>query len=443
MTPSSERPREVAVIGAGLAGLTAATRLRAGGVDPVVFEARDRVGGRACTQREGVAGDQHLELGGEIVDRTYGAFRTLCGEVDVELTSGTTFLRSPQCTTPLDGFLAAKRFLLGDRLLDESDAAALRGELATALAAAPADPSETLTQWGRRARVSPELEAVIAAFARVNPMRDPWAADPLYAFTDGWGRSFQRVRRGTGALPERLAAGLDVRLGQRVTRIAQERGRCAVRTTDGVTSVDHVIVAVPLRVVPEMGFDPPLSAGRLDAMLAQGFALGGKVVAQYAEAEALTAVLPGTCLTDGPISGVWLSVPPDTGGRAVVAGFAAGAHRRILDDEEAALEALDRIVSALLGRPARRLAGRAKHWTADRYARAVGSPPSVVHAEAVPVMSAPHGRVAFAGDYAELPFFGTLEGAVRSGIRAADEVLDWPRRVLAEAADALAEEAVA
>jgi monoamine oxidase len=234
-----------------------------------------------------------------------------------------------------------------------------------------------------------------------------------------------------------------VRLGQEVIRIAQERGRCTVHTREGETTVDHVIVAVPLRLVPEMAFDPPLSAGRLDAMLAQGFALGGKVVAQYAEAEALSSALPGTCLTDGPISGVWLSVPPDTGGRAVVVGFASGLNRRILDDEDAALDALDRVVTVLLGRPARRVTGRAKHWTADRHSRAVGSPPSVIHEASVPVMSAPHGRVAFAGDYTETIYFGTLEGAVRSGLRAADDGLVWPQRVLADAADALAVEAVA
>ncbi|MGV0800149.1 FAD-dependent oxidoreductase, partial [Mycolicibacterium elephantis] len=56
---------DVAVIGAGLAGLTAARELRRAGVDVVVLEARDRVGGRTLNHRLGDQfGDAVVEVGG-------------------------------------------------------------------------------------------------------------------------------------------------------------------------------------------------------------------------------------------------------------------------------------------------------------------------------------------------------------------------------------------
>ena len=60
--------RKVVVVGAGLAGLTAAYELRAAGFDVTVLEARHRVGGRVWTVRSPFSGGQHAEAGGEFID---------------------------------------------------------------------------------------------------------------------------------------------------------------------------------------------------------------------------------------------------------------------------------------------------------------------------------------------------------------------------------------
>ena len=65
---AESREAEVVVIGAGLAGLAAARRLTAEGVDCVVLEARDRVGGR--TLNHSIGGDKIVELGGQWVGPT-------------------------------------------------------------------------------------------------------------------------------------------------------------------------------------------------------------------------------------------------------------------------------------------------------------------------------------------------------------------------------------
>jgi len=84
--PTSGRkagPR-VAVVGAGLAGLTAAYRLAQVGVDVTLFEARDRVGGRCWTSR-GWADGQLAEHGGELVNSADVHLKQLIGELGLEL----------------------------------------------------------------------------------------------------------------------------------------------------------------------------------------------------------------------------------------------------------------------------------------------------------------------------------------------------------------------
>ena len=81
-----DRTAEVVVIGAGYAGVTAATLLADAGVDVVLLEARDRVGGRVHTVREEIAGRVvPLDLGGQWVGPTQRRIRALARRVGASL----------------------------------------------------------------------------------------------------------------------------------------------------------------------------------------------------------------------------------------------------------------------------------------------------------------------------------------------------------------------
>src|ERR1041385_3438975 len=76
----------VIVAGAGLAGLTAAHELMSLGADVTVVDARDRVGGRVWTIRDGFANRQHAEAGGDMIDAEQTAIRELAASLGLKLT---------------------------------------------------------------------------------------------------------------------------------------------------------------------------------------------------------------------------------------------------------------------------------------------------------------------------------------------------------------------
>ena len=88
VAPAAEAPkgpREVVVIGAGVAGLTCAYRLHQAGVPVRVFEGQKRVGGRMWSLRGHFPENLVCELGGELVDTGHEAIRGMCDELGLEL----------------------------------------------------------------------------------------------------------------------------------------------------------------------------------------------------------------------------------------------------------------------------------------------------------------------------------------------------------------------
>ncbi len=79
------RGMSVIVAGAGLAGLTAAFELQRRGARVTVVEARDRVGGRVWTRRDGFDEGQHAEAGGDLIDPDQEAIRRLAADLRLNL----------------------------------------------------------------------------------------------------------------------------------------------------------------------------------------------------------------------------------------------------------------------------------------------------------------------------------------------------------------------
>ena len=414
----------VVVIGAGLAGLAAAWRLHAEGRDVVVLEAGSQIGGRTTRSLAGWHGGQYANLGGELIDRGYHALRGLCAEVGVRLLSPQAYSApEPDDASAMEGFLRVARFVVGNELLDAKTAKAVGEELRTAARTTPPATHEVVEQWIRRSALSERAAGATRALARFFTQLEPWDCDVHFVFGAAEGE-FQRVEGGTVELPLALSRDLDVRLEQRVVKV--ERGRSPVVVLDNGErmTASRVICAVGPFALPGLGFDPPLSDDKIMTATSLLPAMAGKVMVQYAEGDAVRDAFGSLVCTDGDINSAWVSVPSAPGEPAIVTSFFAGAARGLMRSEATAFATLDELVEKVVGGPVHRLHGEVKNWWRDPFAMAVTvAPASSARDQIAAVLAAPELDVRFAGDYTDAPMSGTLEGAVRSGLRAAQEVL--------------------
>jgi monoamine oxidase len=235
---------DVAVIGAGSAGIAAARRLVEGGrVSVLVVEARERAGGRAWTaDADGVP----MDLGCEWL---HSADRNVLAPLADELGFAINTQR-PDWTTRL-------RYS-GESEAAEADWLAEHEAFYWAihrLAQQPEDQacSAALVPGGRW---NPLFEA-ISTWANAAELEVVSAKDHDRYEDSGinW-----RLHRGYGRLFEALAAGLPIAYGTRATRIDHHGKALAIETSRGTVRAARVIVAVPSAIIAEerLVFDPPL-----------------------------------------------------------------------------------------------------------------------------------------------------------------------------------------
>ena len=425
-----KKPR-VAVVGAGLAGLTAGSRLSEAGAGVVVYEARERVGGRAHTITENFQAGQHADLGPELILAGYRVLSQLCAERGVEVSAPISFDRpgAEPGETLLEAMLERGRLILGGTLIEGDRFDGLHREISAALEQTPPATHEVLGQWVRRARLSPAARGAVTGVARMISGGDLNQYDGHYIFAPSWG-GVRRIVGGTQRLAQALAEGLEVRLATPVRTIRQGGGVFITAEDGHAERFDHAIVTAPFHVLATIGFDPPLEPARLAALNAFQPSAGGKLVAQYTEGDAVRAALARACFTDGDVHAMWVSNPYVAVGPAVVAGFVGGSNRALLESPNTALARLDQLVAVAAGSPVTRTAGAVKNWTADRWAlAATTSPGTSQRGELIPRVAQPLNRLHFAGDYTDFSWTGGMEGAVRSGVRVADEVLRRPARI--------------
>lgn len=418
---------DVVVIGAGIAGLMAARELRQSGRDVVVLEARDRIGGRMHTTWDGWADGQRAELGPELIGPDYRFFHRLCAELALDRTAefSLTGGESAPPEAAAVGRTAAATLVLGGRRQPQHVVDQATAELKRSLSTRPIAPGETVAQWTRRARLSQAAAESLRALCRLTPGLEPTECDGTYQVAP-WGSTETRVASGMSSVVEAMAAELDVRLAHEVTAIRRRRDGVDIEIVgrESVTAATAV-VAVPLPVVPTLGFEPPLSTARIASMLQFQRGVGGKVVAQYDDGDEIRRAIPRLCLGDDDLAAAWVTNIDAPGTPAVVAAIATGVGRGVLDDEAGALAALDELVAAAVEGPVRRLHGVVHDWSEDPYTRMGSVTPFGGQWQLVQLLGQGHGRVHFAGDYTTRGrYFGTVEGAVHSGVRVAGEILD-------------------
>jgi monoamine oxidase len=226
----------------------------------------------------------------------------------------------------------------------------------------------------------------------------------------------QGFREGTVSLLEAMLteANVELRLSCPIRRIEQTAGRVEVVTDEERFEARTAVVTIPSGVLGQVEFEPALGDAKLRAVRESHAGTGIKVwaIVQGAPANWLA-------LGRGPGLDIAWTMGENEAGRLVV-GFGLDAHA--LDPNDRA--AVQRAIGAYLP-DAEVTACTGYDWTSDRYA--LGTWPSFRAGQITRderVLSAPEGRIAFAGSETARRWPTYIEGAIESGFRAARETAD-------------------
>ena len=424
-------PPEVLIIGAGVAGLTAARELTEAGVRVLVLEARERLGGRVMTHH---TPDGPVELGAEFV---HGAVEeTLSVAREAALALRETDRAAPRATGE-----GASQEETDEETVDFFSA------MDVVLAHASANgPDESFRHLVDRVDVAAEIKArclgLVEGYHAADPARISVRSLLKNTAADerpGANRQFRFVGGYDGlvaAISQRIDPALcEVRLNIVVTAVSWGPGRVVVRTSAGEELVaPKLIVTVPLGVLKAgtIAFSPRLAdkeeiIGRLEMGDAERVSLCLASDAWVAPER----FPPGGFLMTGepPFPVWWVSRPPPF---PVVTAWSGGRNARALSqmDGAARVDAAVAALAAALGADAGRLrqdlrGGFSHDWLADPFARGAYSYAGVGGSDAGTELAVPiDGTLFFAGEATESDGQnGTVHGAIASGHRAAKQVL--------------------
>jgi monoamine oxidase len=401
---------DVAIIGAGAAGLGAANALKNSGLSTIVLEARDRVGGRAHTIQ--AAPDVIFDLGcGWLHSADKNSFVKIGEQLNFEIDRtlppwrerafGKAFPQKER-----DDFIRAL-----DEFYDRAHQAAKKGR---------DFPASNYLEPGNR--WNPMIDAISTYVNGCELDRVSILDMEDYEDTNfNW-----RVRRGYGALIAAYGASCPLALSCAVTRIDHSGKRIRIETSQGTLEADKVIVTVPTNLIADeaIRFVPALPA-KINA--ARGLPLG------LADKVTLALDNPDALPKDGNLRGATMRTEMGTYhlrpfGQPCIEGFFGGRFAQTLEDAgegAIAAQSIDEI-AGFLGNDFRRKLKPLKEsrWAHDPFARGSYSHALPGHAGKRAVLAAPvDGWLFFAGEATSPNFFSTAHGARDSGERAAHEVL--------------------
>ena len=401
---------DVIVIGAGAAGVGAGRELARRRASFCILEARPRVGGRSWTSACGTP--YSFDLGCEWL---HSADRNALGMLAPQL--GITLDKADppwRRRHPQRGFGDAEQ----NAFAAESDAFFTRLEAAAEMARRTGRDQPASDFIDPDARWTGFLDAV-STYYNGAPL-DRVSVLDFDAYTDtevNW-----RAVGGYGALIEKAAAGLPIRLDCPVTRIDTTSRSIAVESTAGTLTAESVIVTVPSDVLASgaIAFAPALD-DHIAAAAGLPLGVANKVFFALDQADAFD---PDTRLIGAPERRDTGTYTLRAHGRPIVEGYFGGDYARHLESAgpEAFFDAARQEISAALGRDigARLRPIAATAWAGDPYALGSYSHALPGHARDRARLATPvDGRLLFAGEATSPHFFSTAHGAFEEGTRAA------------------------
>jgi monoamine oxidase len=399
--------KRVVVIGAGFAGLAAADALYAAGAEVTVLEARDRVGGRVWSVPFGDGAV--VERGAEFILPGYD----LMGELATRFGIRMVFKGTPY----------GRRVPVGEETVSEAGLEAAFEQLGRGVAPGTASVTDAVGALD----LEPRLAALI--LTRVAISNGHPAEDLEASVLDEGASTFgdfdnYTLEGGNMRLADALAAELGdaVHLSSPVRRVRWSADAVTVSTEDGETEADAVVIAIPIAPLAEIEFDPPLEGPTAEALRAVTYGQNSKLFLRLRSPAPPSAIMSvaGHFWSYTQLGADGRPAPflvGYTGTRAAIDALGGA------DDLEPWIDALVALRSDLDldPDPANALLSS---WHEDPWVRGSYSARSLASPIRDDDLMQPIGPLIFAGEHTAGEWHGLMEGALRSGRRAAAQVLD-------------------
>jgi monoamine oxidase len=454
MEESTSEGYDVVVIGGGLSGLSAALYLQKGGAKVVVLEARDRVGGRTCTQEvDGLPCD----VGGAYVGPTQDRVLRIAKDLGIDTycvnMKGKSVLNVEGKLSHYEGTVPSLPFL---SLLDLNHLIRASTELSETIP--PDQPwnapnaatwdKMTVDQWIQQVGFTSTAKTVYGGGAasvlcseasEISFLYWLWyvrCAHGLKRLVDTEnGAQERKFIGGSQSISDALAKQLGcVRLGRAVNKIQWTESGAEVRTSEGESyTAKYVIVALAPALYNRLGFEPPLPEHK--AQLAQHMPMGSiiKTIMFYKTAFWRDKGLNGTSFNDsGPVI-YTLDDCEEDGSHPALMGFVLANSARGWSQvsEQDRMQAICQQYALIFQSeealyPIKYVE---KNWSAEEFSGGcyVGVMGPQVMTQFGKFIREPVGPIHFAGTETATNWAGYMDGAVQAGERAAHEILTRQR----------------
>jgi len=453
-------PARIVVVGAGLAGLTAAYRLKQAGYSAEIHEASDRVGGRCWTIRDVFADSQIAEHGGELIDQGHTAIRQLAQGLGLGLDN---LLQAEQNGSEPAYYFDESRYPLRDATLDLHDVwPKLHSDVSAASYPTLHDsytqrgfeldhlsivgwinesvPGGINSRLGQLLDIAYNIEygAESSEQSSLNLLYLLGYQGPGNLRIFGKSNEKYHVTGGNDQIPARLASALagQITLGSELVAIRlNSDGRYTLTFAEGESTrrvvADRVVLALPFSILRDSvnlsraGF----SSLKRIAIAEQGMGTNSKLHVQFRRRHWEGLNLNGETYADTGYQNTWEVTRAQPGRSGILVDYTGGLIGASFGSgtpEERAEEFLTQIEPVLPG-ISDEWNGRAtvdfwkgypwtlgsySYWKVGQYTRFSG------------IERVPEGNAFFCGEHTSIDFQGYLNGAVETGQRAAGEVLD-------------------